>query len=121
MEFNFIFRNLKAAEAEEAKRLAEEKAAEARKKGEEARHLEEELLIAQQGLEESQRKLADVTFGSNSSININHHHHRSNIVTSRSKFQLILSNEHIQKDSKFENKIASLKYIDSEDEDESFS
>ena len=110
LEFNFIFRNLKAAEAEEAKRLAEEKAAEARKKGEEARHLEEELLIAQQGLEESQRKLADVTSknlvsvvtnGSNSSINNNnnhhnnHHHHHSNNVTSSSSAVRSLSNYHL--------------------------
>jgi len=110
-----------AAEAEEAKRLAEEKAIEARKKGEEARHLEEELLIAQQGLEESQRKLADVTSknlvsvvannnnnnnknGSNSSINNNHNHHNgngnnhhqhSNNVTSSSSAVSSLSNNHL--------------------------
>jgi len=50
-----------AAEAEEARRLAEEKGEEARMKAEEARHLEEELINAQRKVEESQRKLADVT------------------------------------------------------------
>lgn len=48
-------------EAEEARRLAEEKAEEARLKAIEALSLEEELIAANRRVEESQRKLADVT------------------------------------------------------------
>lgn len=48
-------------EAEEARRLAEEKAEEARLKAIEALSLEEELINANRRVEESQRKLADVT------------------------------------------------------------
>ena len=48
-------------EAESARRLAEEKAEEARLKAIEALSLEEELIAANRRVEESQRKLADVT------------------------------------------------------------
>lgn len=48
-------------EAEEARRVAEEKAEEARLKSIEALKLEEELIAANRMVEESQRKLADVT------------------------------------------------------------
>merc|ERR1712127_797697 len=48
-------------EAEEARRVAEEKAEEARLKSIEALKLEEELISANRKVEESQRKLADVT------------------------------------------------------------
>lgn len=68
-------------EAEEARHLAEEKAEEARLKAIEALSLEEELIAANRKVEESQRKLADVTSknlvsitqsnGSNSSLNQN--------------------------------------------------
>lgn len=47
--------------AEEAKKLADEKAEEARLKALEALSLEEELIAANRRVEESQRKLADVT------------------------------------------------------------
>lgn len=76
-------------EAEEARRLAEEKAEEARLKAIEALNLEEELISANRKVEESQRKLADVTAknlvsitqsnGSNSSLNHNHHQHTEKI------------------------------------------
>lgn len=48
-------------EAEEARRVAEEKAEEARLKSIEALKLEEELITANRMVEESQKKLADVT------------------------------------------------------------
>jgi len=50
-----------AAEAEDARRLAEEKAREADLKAEEARYLEEELLEAQRRVEESQKKLSEIS------------------------------------------------------------
>lgn len=106
-----------AAEAEEARRLAEEKALEAMKKAEEARYLEEELLVAQRKVEESQRKLADVTSknwsavtgtnGSNgSSSSLNHHlnnsnnHNMNNHATSSSSAvsSTSLSNNHLAAD-----------------------
>jgi len=70
-------------EAEEARRVAEEKAEEARLKSIEALKLEEELISANRKVEESQRKLADVTSknilqapatNGDSMINGNHNH-----------------------------------------------
>ena len=116
-KLSLIFGYFKAAEAEEARRLAEEKALEAMKKAEEARYLEEELLVAQRKVEESQRKLADVTSknwsavagtnGSNgSSSSLNHHlnnsnnHNMNNHATSSSSAvsSTSLSNNHLAAD-----------------------
>lgn len=86
------------------------------KKAEEARYLEEELLAAQRKVEESQRKLADVTSknwsavtgtnGSNgSSSSLNHHlnnsnnHHMNNATSSSSAVSSTsLSNNHLAAD-----------------------
>ncbi len=88
------------------------------KKEAETSHFEEESFIAQQQDPVESQRLADRTSGSYSSTN-NHDHHCNN-VTSRS---IISSAENIQKESKFENEKVSLKFIDSEDDDddESFS
>ena len=69
-------------EAESARRLAEEKAEEARLKAIEALSLEEELIAANRRVEESQRKLADVTsknlasIASGSGGNLSDGHHQ---------------------------------------------
>lgn len=79
-------------EAEEARRLAEEKAEEARLKAIEALSLEEELIAANRRVEESQRKLADVTSKNLVSItngsNGNYHNHQVNHHT--------MSNQHLE-------------------------
>jgi len=87
-------------EAEEARRLAEEKAEEARLKAIEALSLEEELIAANRKVEESQRKLADVTSknlvsitqsnGSNSSLNNNHNNYHTEKISTQA-----LSNHHL--------------------------
>ncbi len=85
-------------EAEEARRLAEEKAEEARLKAIEALSLEEELIAANRRIEESQRKLADVTSknlvsltNSNGSLNGHQNGHYHEKISQHS-----LSNHHLE-------------------------
>lgn len=85
-------------EAEQARQLAEEKAEEARLKAIEALNLEEELIAANRQVEESQRKLADVTSknlvsitnGSNSSLNNTHNNNTEKMT------QLSVANHHLE-------------------------
>jgi len=110
-------------EAEEARRLAEEKAEEARLKAIEALSLEEELIAANRRVEESQRKLADVTSKnlvsltqSNGSLNGHQNgHHQHEKISQHS-----LSNHHLEDhdndeddDSKRDNSIYTLFFISS--------
>lgn len=86
-------------EAEQARQLAEEKAEEARLKAIEALNLEEELIAANRQVEESQRKLADVTSknlvsitnGSNSSLNNTH-----NTNTEKLTQLSVVANHHLE-------------------------
>ncbi len=90
-------------EAEEARRLAEEKAEEARLKAIEALSLEEELIAANRRVEESQRKLADVTSKnlvsltqSNGSLNGHQNGHQNGHHQHEKISQHSLSNHHLE-------------------------
>lgn len=86
-------------EAEEARRLAEEKAEEARLKAIEALSLEEELISANRRVEESQRKLADVTSKNLVSITNANNGSNSNVSNSNGYNQQqphSMSNQHLE-------------------------
>ena len=101
----------KAAEAEDARRFAQEKGEEARRKAEEAKNLEIELMNAHRQVEESQRKLADVTamnlVTSTSSIKEVHQQHQiavaSPVISSHSQSNIINDDAEEDDDSTREN------------------